>query len=429
MRDLTQSKHLFSESKKVIPGGVNSPVRAFKDVGLDPVLIEHGEGAYLFDIDGNGYIDYVMSWGPLILGHADQELVDSLKDAIGKGSSFGAPTQLELELAQLIVNAVSSIDKVRMVNSGTEAVMTAIRLARGYTGRNKIIKMVGCYHGHSDSLLVDAGSGPATLAIPGSPGVPPAFAAETITVPFNDLEGLSNAFDKYGEDIAAVILEPIPANMGVILPELGYLDGIREICDKYESLLIFDEVITGFRVSYGGAQQLYGIKPDITCLGKIIGGGLPVAAYGGRKDIMDFIAPDGPVYQAGTLSGNPLAMTAGIVTLKRLSKETNYDILKEKTNYLVSNLERLAIEKGLEVQFNSVTALFTQFLSVDKKPVNFSESANTDRELFNKFFKGMLERGIYMAPSPFEAVFLSLAHKKEDLDKTLEVYRDVIKSI
>ncbi len=429
MQDLTQSKRLFSESKKVIPGGVNSPVRAFKGVDLDPVLIERGDGPYLYDIDGNSYIDYVMSWGPLILGHADQELVDSLKDVIAKGSSFGAPTQLELELAQLIVNAVSSIDKVRMVNSGTEAVMTAIRLARGYTGRNKIIKMVGCYHGHSDSLLVDAGSGPATLAIPGSPGVPTSFAAETITVPFNDLEAVNNAFTKYGEDIAAVILEPIPANMGVILPVYGYLDGIREICDKYESLLIFDEVITGFRVSYGGAQQLYGIKPDITCLGKIIGGGLPVGAYGGKKEVMDYIAPDGPVYQAGTLSGNPLAMTAGIVTLKRLSEGTNYDILKEKTNYLFNNLESLAIEKGLEVQFNSVTGLFTQFLSVDKKPVNFSDSANTDRELFNKFFKGMLERGIYMAPSPFEAVFLSLAHKKEDLDKTLEVYRDVIKSI
>ncbi len=429
MLELTQSKRLFTESKKLIPGGVNSPVRAFKGVDLDPILIERGEGAYLFDLDGNSYIDYVMSWGPLILGHADQELVETLKEVIAKGSSFGAPTQLELELAQLIVDAVPSIDKVRMVNSGTEAVMTAVRLARGYTGRNKIVKMVGCYHGHSDSLLVDAGSGPATLAIPGSPGVPASFAAETITIPFNDIEAINNAFTKYGEDIAAVILEPIPANMGVILPEDGYLDGIREICDKYESLLIFDEVITGFRVSYGGAQQLYDIKPDISCLGKIIGGGLPVGAYGGKKEVMDFIAPDGPVYQAGTLSGNPLAMTAGIVTLKRLSEGTNYDILKEKTNYLVNNLERLAIEKGLEVQFNSVTGLFTQFLSVDNSPVNYSDSAKTDRELFNKFFKGMLERGIYMAPSPFEAAFLSLAHTKENLDKTLEVYRDVIKSI
>ncbi|MTI61785.1 MAG: glutamate-1-semialdehyde-2,1-aminomutase [Firmicutes bacterium] len=425
----TESKRLFTQSKKVIPGGVNSPVRAFKGIDQNPIMIESAMGSHLYDVDGNTYIDYVMSWGPLILGHSDQEIVETLKEAVSRGTSYGAPTELEFELAQLIVNAVPSIDKVRMVNSGTEAVMTAMRLARGYTARDKIIKIVGCYHGHSDSLLVDAGSGPATLATPGSPGVPASFAEETITVPFNDIAAINDSFEKYGEDIAALILEPIPANMGVILPQEGYLKSLRKICDKYNSLLIFDEVITGFRVAYGGAQEIYNVRPDITCLGKIIGGGLPVGAYGGKKEIMDYIAPDGPVYQAGTLSGNPLAMTAGTVTLKRLSEENTYQHLKEKTEYLVDNLKKIAENSGIKVNFNSITGLFTRFLSTDKLPTNYREAASADRELFNKFFLEMLNKGIYLAPSPFEAAFLSLAHEKDDLDRTIEVYREVINNM
>lgn len=427
MQKYRRSQQLFAKSKKFIPGGVNSPVRAFTGIGLDPVFMERGEGANIYDRDGNRYIDYVMSWGPLILGHAEPELVRSLQEAVSRGTSYGAPTELEFELAELIVKALPSIEKVKMVNSGTEAVMTAIRLARGYTERDKIIKMTGCYHGHSDSLLVEAGSGPATLATPGSPGVPAAFAKETITVPFNNIEAVNEAFTRYGEDIAAVVLEPIPANMGVVLPDDGYLKRIREITSKYNSLLIFDEVITGFRVAYGGAQELYGIESDITCLGKIIGGGLPVGGYGGKKVIIDKIAPDGPVYQAGTLSGNPLAMTAGIVTFKKLAEKNLYTRLKEKTDYLVNNFKSICQEKGLAVQFNSITGLFSQFFGVEREIKDYSGAAAADRELFIRFFRGMLERGIYLAPSPFEATFLSLAHTKEELDMTIEAYRETIK--
>jgi len=428
MREHKQSNKLFEEAKKVMPGGVNSPVRAYKSVGSNPVFITRGAGPNVFDEDGNKYIDYVMSWGPLILGHAYPDIVEALREVIEKGTSFGAPTVLETELASLIIEALPAVEKVRMVNSGTEAVMTAIRLARGYTGRTKIVKMEGCYHGHSDSLLIKAGSGLSTLGIPGSPGVPDVFARETISLPFNNMAAIEKVFKDHGEDIAAVILEPIPANMGVILPRDGYLSFLREITRLHGSLLIFDEVITGFRVGYGGAQEVYGIEPDLTCLGKIIGGGLPVGAYGGKKEIMGFMAPEGPVYQAGTLSGNPLAMTAGITTLKKLKEKGIYKELKEKTDYLVKGMKEISMEKGLAVQFNSHTGLFSQFFTPEKV-VDYDTALKTDQKVFKEYFKGMLARGIYLAPSPFEATFLSLAHRQEDLDQTLEVYQQVVRSL
>ncbi|MEJ6949815.1 glutamate-1-semialdehyde 2,1-aminomutase [Natronospora cellulosivora (SeqCode)] len=420
-----KSEFLYEKSKKYIPAGVNSPVRAFKNLSIDPPFIKKGQGPYIYDQDNNKYIDYVMSWGPLITGHADPEVVSALQNAINNGSSFGAPTDLECEMAELVVKAVPSIEKVRMVNSGTEALMSAIRLARGYTGRNKIIKMTGCYHGHSDSLLVEAGSGLATLSKPNSAGVPLSFAEETITLPYNNIKAVEEAYEKYPEDIAAIVMEPIPANMGVILPEEKYLEQVREITSKYQSLLIFDEVISGFRLAYGGAQELYKVTPDLTCLGKIIGGGLPVGAYGGKKEIMDHIAPDGPVYQAGTLSGNPLAMTAGITILKKLGQQGVYTQLEEKTDYLVNNIKKLISDKNLSIVVNSSTGLFTLFFGIDEKVKNYHNASSADRNLFEKFFIAMLDRGIYLAPSPFEASFLSLAHQKEDLDRTLEVYEEV----
>lgn len=428
MEKANKSEELFSRAREVIPGGVNSPVRAFKTVESNPVFIDRGEGPYIYDVDGNRYIDYVLSWGPLILGHAHPEVVQNLHKAVFKGTSYGAPTRLETELAEIIVDALPAVEKVRMVNSGTEATMSALRLARGYTGRCKILKMSGCYHGHNDSLLIEAGSGPATLGNPGSPGIPESFARETIVVPYNDFESVEKAFAVYGSDIAAVILEPVAANMGVILPEEGYLNFLRDITRKEGSLLIFDEVITGFRVAYGGAEELYGVDPDLTCLGKIIGGGLPVGAYGGRREIMDYIAPDGPVYQAGTLSGNPLAMTAGITTLKILGKGNFYQQLREKTDYLVRGMQEICRDKGIPVRFNSLTGLFSQFFS-EREVRDYQSASQTDRKLFIKFFKMMLEKGIYLAPSPFEATFLSQAHQQKDLDQTLEIYREVINSL
>ncbi|MTI61622.1 MAG: glutamate-1-semialdehyde-2,1-aminomutase [Firmicutes bacterium] len=423
-----KSVEFFSRAKELIPGGVNSPVRAFTSVDLDPLFIEKAEDAYIYDVDGNKYIDYVLSWGPMILGHTFPPVVKKLREALSRGTSYGAPTEQENKLAAMIIEAYPSIDRVRMVNSGTEAAMSALRLARGYTGRKKVLKMVGCYHGHNDSLLVEAGSGPATLSNPSSPGVPEALTRETITVPYNDFKAVKLAFERYGQEIAAVILEPIAGNMGVVLPREGYLEFLREITKENAALLIFDEVISGFRVAYGGAQEYYQVSPDLTCLGKIIGGGLPVGAYGGSSEIMQYIAPDGPVYQAGTLSGNPLAVTAGIATLEVLKKADTYQHLKEKTEYLVQGMKSIAEEEGLPVCFNYTTGIFSQFFT-EGSVCDYDTASRADRSRFIKFFKMMLEQGIYLAPSPFESGFLSLAHGQAELDHTLAIYREVIREL
>lgn len=421
-----RSNRAFERAKAVIPGGVNSPVRAFRSVGRDPVFIERGEGARLFDIDGNSYIDYVGSWGPLILGHAHPEVIEAIKRKAELGTSYGAPTEIESELAEEVLKAYPSMDKVRMVNSGTEATMSALRLARGVTGRNKIVKFEGCYHGHADSLLIKAGSGALTFGVPTSPGVPGATAATTLSAQYNDLEGLKELFLKEGEDIAGVILEPVTGNMGVVLPEPGFLEGLRELTRQYGALLIFDEVMTGFRVSYGGAQERFGIDPDLTCLGKIIGGGLPVGAYGGKKEYMDQIAPSGPIYQAGTLSGNPLAMAAGLTTLRLLQKPGVYAELERKTLRLAEGLKEIAKEFSLPVWVNSVGGMFSAFFT-DQPVKDFASACTSDVERFAVYFRGMLERGVYLAPSQYEAVFLSLAHTEDDITYTLEQARDVLK--
>lgn len=423
-----RSKEAFLRSQKVLPGGVNSPVRAFKSVGRDPVFIEKGEGSRLWDIDGNSYIDYVLSWGPLINGHAHPEVVETIKKTAEKGTSYGAPTEMESELAEELIKAFPSMEMVRMVSSGTEATMSALRLARGVTGRSKIVKFEGCYHGHGDSLLIKAGSGALTFGVPTSPGVPETIASETIVAQFNDLEGITQIFEEVGEEIAGVIVEPVTGNMGVVLPEPGFLEGLRKITKKYGSLLIFDEVMTGFRVSYGGAQEYYKIDPDLTCLGKIIGGGLPVGAYGGKRQYMEQIAPQGPIYQAGTLSGNPLAMAAGLTSIRLLQKEGVYDMLTRKTQKLAQGLRDIAQELGLPIWVNSLGAMFSAFFT--EEPVRDFKSASTsDVQLFGAFFRGMLERGVYLAPSQFEAVFLSTVHTEEDIQYTLEQSRAVLKSL
>ncbi len=424
----TKSKAAFERAKRVIPGGVNSPVRAFRSVGRDPVFIERASGAHMWDIDGNEYIDYVGSWGPLILGHAHPEVIAAIGKAAERGTSYGAPTELETELAEVVLKAFPSMQMVRMVNSGTEATMSALRLARGVTGRSKIVKFEGCYHGHADQLLIKAGSGALTLGVPTSPGVPAAIAATTLSASYNDLNGLRDIFELYGEDIAAVILEPVAGNMGVVLPEPGFLEGLRAITREYGALLIFDEVMTGFRVSYGGAQAYYGIDPDLTCLGKIIGGGLPVGAYGGKRRFMEHIAPSGPVYQAGTLSGNPLAMTAGLTTLRSLQKPGVYEELTAKTQHLAQGLEGLAKEAGLPVWVNTAGAMFSVFFT-ETHVKDYVSACTSDVERFASYFRGMLERGVYLAPSQYEAVFLSTAHTREDIDKTLEKARQVLKSL
>lgn len=424
----TKSKAAFERAKRVIPGGVNSPVRAFRSVGRDPVFIERASGAHMWDIDGNEYIDYVGSWGPLILGHAHPEVIAAIGKAAERGTSYGAPTELETELAEVVLKAFPSMQMVRMVNSGTEATMSALRLARGVTGRSKIVKFEGCYHGHADQLLIKAGSGALTLGVPTSPGVPAAIAATTLSASYNDLNALRDIFELYGEDIAAVILEPVAGNMGVVLPEPGFLEGLRAITREYGALLIFDEVMTGFRVSYGGAQAYYGIDPDLTCLGKIIGGGLPVGAYGGKRRFMEHIAPSGPVYQAGTLSGNPLAMTAGLTTLRSLQKPGVYEELTAKTQHLAQGLEGLAKEAGLPVWVNTAGAMFSVFFT-ETHVKDYVSACTSDVERFASYFRGMLERGVYLAPSQYEAVFLSTAHTREDIDKTLEEARQVLKSL
>jgi glutamate-1-semialdehyde 2,1-aminomutase len=413
-----KSEQLFDVAQNLMPGGVNSPVRAFRGVGGTPRFIRSASGATITDVDGNTYIDYVASWGPMILGHADAEVVAALQEVAAKGTSFGAPTELEISLAQEVIDAVPSIEIVRMVSSGTEATMAAIRLARGVTGRTKLVKFEGCYHGHADSLLVKAGSGVATLGLPDSPGVPAALAQNTITVPFNNAEALAQVFAEHA-DIAAVIIEPIVGNMGCVPPRAGYLDAVRMLTRDHRALLIFDEVMTGFRVARGGAQELYRITPDITTLGKIIGGGLPVGAYGGSREIMNHIAPAGPIYQAGTLSGNPLSMTAGLVTLRRLRDKSVYERLEAASQKLCDGLAAAAREAGVTTVTNRVGSMWTSFFT-GEAVVDWDSANKSDRQLYGKFFHAMLSEGVYLAPSQFEAAFVSLAHTDEVIDKTID---------
>jgi glutamate-1-semialdehyde 2,1-aminomutase len=423
-----KSIELYRRALGMIPGGVNSPVRAFKAIGIPPTFIERAKGSKIWDVDGNEYIDYVGSWGPMILGHAHPRIVAALKMIATKGTSFGAPTPLEVELAIKVKKAFPSMELVRMVSSGTEAVMSAIRVARGYTGRDKILKFEGCYHGHGDSLLVKAGSGATTLGIPDSLGIPGDLAKLTLTALYNDLESVKVLVRQYPGEIACIIVEPIAGNMGVVLPERGFLEGLRKICDEEGMILLFDEVITGFRVAYGGAQELYGIKADLTCLGKIIGGGLPVGAYGGKEMIMERVAPLGGVYQAGTLSGNPLAMTAGIETLELLKSKKIYQDLERKTSYLIENISISAEEKGIPLSINHTKGMFTLFFA--EGPVRDYRTAKmSDTSRFAKFFIEMMEQGIYLPPSQFEACFISLAHTQKDLDKTIQACDNAFKKI
>ena len=414
-----KSKKLFQKARALIPGGVNSPVRAGKAVGMDPPFIARAKGCYLWDVDRKRYIDYVCSWGPMILGHSHPSVVKALQERVPKGTSYGAPTELEVEMARKITSMVPSIEMVRMVNSGTEATMSAIRLARGFTCREKIVKFEGCYHGHADSLLVSAGSGVATFAIPGCPGVPADLASHTISLAFNRFDQVAQTMDQYGSEIAAIIVEPIPGNMGVVLPDLEFLKGLRELTSRYGSLLIFDEVISGFRVGPGGAQGLYGITPDLTCLGKIIGGGLPVGAYGGKKAIMQSMAPEGNIYQAGTLSGNPLAMAAGLATLKELGKGKIYETLKEKGRMLFTGLEQVARASGVEVVVNWIGSMGTLFFT-GEAVTDFDSAKRSDLQRFRGFYAGMLEQGIYLAPSAFESWFVSTAHDPGSIQKTIQ---------
>ncbi|SFG01945.1 glutamate-1-semialdehyde 2,1-aminomutase [Desulfotomaculum arcticum] len=416
---LKKSRQLYSEAEKVIPGGVNSPVRAFKSVGSTPVFIKRGQGALIEDVDGNTYLDYVGSWGPLVLGHRHPKVMEALHQCLEQGTSFGAPTELETELARIIVDALPAMDMVRLVNSGTEATMSAIRLARGYTGRDKIVKFEGCYHGHADFLLIKAGSGALTLGVPTSPGVPQSTAEHTITVPFNHLDILRKVFEETGQEIAAVIVEPVPGNMGVVPPLPGYLKGLRALTREYGAVLIIDEVMTGFRSAYGGAQVLFDIEPDLTCLGKIIGGGLPVGAYGGKREIMSQVAPSGPVYQAGTLSGNPLAVTAGIATLKILQEEGVYEELETKSAQLEKGLREAAGAAGLNLIFKRVGSMLCTFFTSDDV-YDFETATRSNTEQYAHFFKLMLDKGVYLAPSQYEAAFMSLAHTKEHIERTIE---------
>ena len=419
--NVERSKKLFEEAKKYIPGGVNSPVRAFKSVGDTPRFIAKAKGSHIWDVDGNEYVDYVCSWGPMILGHAHPSVVEGIKEQAEKGTSYGAPTELEVKLAKMIVEMVPSVEKVRMVNSGTEATMSAIRLARGYTGRNKVIKFEGGYHGHVDALLVKAGSGLTTFGVPTSPGIPEDFAKHTITVPFNDIDALKKVIDEVGDDVAAVIMEPVMANAGLIIPEDGYLEKVRELTAEKGIVLIFDEVITGFRLSPGGAQQYFNVTPDLSCFGKIIGGGLPVGAFGGKKEIMDYLAPEGPVYQAGTLSGNPLAMIAGIKTLEELQKPGVYESLREKTKKLSEGLKEAAKKAGIydKLCFKQIESIsIVYFTSKDVK--NYQDALTSNTEAYAVFFRKMLEQGVYLAPSQFEVAFMSTAHTDEDIEKTIK---------
>ncbi len=418
---MDRSSTLFNEAKNYIPGGVNSPVRAFKGVGGEPIYFERGEGPFLYDVDGNAYIDYVGSWGPMILGHSNPFTVDAVRAQLDKGLGFGAPTEIETSLAKKICQLMPSIELVRMVSSGTEATMSVIRLARGYTKRDKIVKFEGCYHGHSDSLLVKAGSGALTLGVPTSPGVPNDLAKHTLTLEYNNLDSVKALFSKMGEEIGCIIVEPVAGNMNCIPPKEGFLQGLRKLCDDYGSLLIFDEVMTGFRVALGGAQTYYGVKPDLTTLGKVIGGGLPVAAFGGRHEVMNEIAPLGPIYQAGTLSGNPLSMASGLAMLSVLEADDSfYQNLSESTEYLVNGIVAAANTNNVPMTSNNVGGMFGLFFSSEEKVTNFSQVSNCDIESFKKFYKSMIRQGVYFAPSAYEAGFISAAHSKEELDKTID---------
>ena len=422
---MSNDDRLFESACAVIQGGVNSPVRAFKSVGGTPVFIDHAKGPFLYGANGQRYIDYVGSWGPMILGHADPDVVEAVQSAAAQGLSFGAPTALETELANLVCQAVPSMDQVRMVNSGTEATMSAIRLARGYTGRDTLIKFEGCYHGHADSLLVKAGSGALTLGIPTSPGVPQDAARHTLTLQFNNIDEIERVFAESGEEIAAVIVEPVTGNMNCIAPAPGFLEALRTVCDRSGAVLIFDEVMTGFRVGLGGAQGLYGIQPDLTTLGKVLGGGLPVGAFGGRAEIMARLAPLGPVYQAGTLSGNPLAMTAGIATLQKVAAPGFFDKLTERTQTLVAGLARVAAVAGVPLATESVGGMFGLFFTDNDRVSSFAEVMACDSDRFSRFFHGMLERGVYLAPSAFEAGFVSITHTDAEIDETLAAAAEV----
>lgn len=413
-----RSEEIFREAQRYLPGGVDSPVRAFKAVGGTPPFIVKGQGSRIYDADGNEFIDYVCSWGPLILGHSHPQVVEALKKAVERGTSFGAPTELEIILAKMISVALPSIEMMRFVNSGTEATMSALRLARAYTKRDMIIKFAGGYHGHADGLLINAGSGAATLGIPDSPGVPSGYARNTLTAPYNDAKAVEQLFEHHSEEIAAVIVEPVAANMGIVSPQPGFLESLRSLTSQFGSLLIFDEVITGFRVAYGGAQALYGITPDLTCLGKIIGGGLPVGAYGGRKEIMEMMAPVGPVYQAGTLSGNPIAMTAGIETLKLLSQPGVYNQLENKAASLENGIATAAAKAGIRIYISRIASLLTVFFTTDWV-VDYESAKRANTEEFNKFFHILLAEGIYWPPSQFEAAFVSFAHSNEDIQLTI----------
>jgi len=418
-----QSKKLFRRALKKIPGGVNSPVRAWKSVGGSPLFISRGRGSYVFDADNNQYVDYVGSWGPMILGHANAKIIRAITRRAANGITFGAPTLGEVELAELVSQRMPSIDKLRLVSSGTEATMSAIRLARAFTNRSKLVKFEGCYHGHSDGLLVKAGSGVATLSLPDSPGVPASIARETLTGKYNDLASVQKLFHRYGKDIAAVIVEPVCGNMGVILPQADFLEGLRKMTSQSGVLLIFDEVITGFRIALGGAQQRYKIKPDLTCLGKILGGGVPLAAFGGRRRVMDQLAPLGPVYQAGTLSGNPLAVAAGTETLHQLARRGVYEKLEAKGQRLEAGLNDVIRKHGIRATINRVGSMLTLFFGVDSV-TTVDDARRCDRKPFAGFFHGMLKRGVYLPPAPFEAWFVSLAHSNADLDRTIFAFDD-----
>ncbi|MGG3560454.1 glutamate-1-semialdehyde 2,1-aminomutase [Neobacillus rhizosphaerae] len=418
MRSYTKSIEAFKEAQTLMPGGVNSPVRAFKSVNMDPIFMERGKGSKIYDIDSNEYIDYVLSWGPLILGHTNDRVVESMKKVAELGTSYGAPTLMENELAKLVIERVPSIEVVRMVSSGTEATMSALRLARGYTGRNKILKFEGCYHGHGDSLLIKAGSGVATLGLPDSPGVPEGVASNTITVAYNDLEGVKYAFEQFGEDIACIIVEPVAGNMGLVPPLPGFLEGLREITSSNGALLIFDEVMTGFRVGYNCAQGYFNITPDITCLGKVIGGGLPVGAYGGKAEIMRQIAPSGPIYQAGTLSGNPLAMTAGYETLSQLTP-AHYEEFIRKGDLLEKGFKAAAEKYDIPITFNRAGSMIGFFFT-NEEVINFEKAKTSNLEFFAEYYREMAEQGIFLPPSQFEGLFLSTAHTDEDIEKTIQ---------
>ncbi|MFD1414021.1 glutamate-1-semialdehyde 2,1-aminomutase [Oceanobacillus jeddahense] len=423
----TKSVDAYKEAVDLMPGGVNSPVRAFKSVGLDPIFMEKGKGSKITDIDGNTYIDYVLSWGPLILGHADERVTESLKEVVEKGTSFGAPSLLENKLAKLVIDRVPSIEMIRMVNSGTEATMSAIRLARGYTNRDLILKFEGSYHGHGDSLLIKAGSGVATLGLPDSPGVPENIAKNTITVPYNDEESLKLAFEHYGDKIAAVIMEPVCGNMGVVPPKEGFLQSVRKITEQHGSLLIFDEVMSGFRVGYYSAQGHFDVTPDLTCLGKVIGGGLPVGAYGGKREIIEQIAPTGPIYQAGTLSGNPLAMTAGYESLASLT-EASYEEINKKVDKLTEGFREAADKYDIPLHINRAGSMVGVFFT-DQEVVNFETAQSSNLDYFAQYYRSMIEEGIFLPPSQFEGLFLSAAHTDEDIEKTIEAVHTAFSKI